>query len=197
MHRYGNDFRWGRSAGGGGPSGYDMEFGNWGARSGLDSGSGWSGGRSGSQFGGGWAGGGPRPGGAQNRYDAFGRLDRGGGGYGGYGGHAGYGGPRDAGSGIRVQGTSRGSGGYDGRYRFEPRSGPGGYDRSVGGHDRGYGGGFGMAGLHEQMMRGRGEGFGYAGDYHRTHPIHPDEVGGGRGRMDVRGRPGGGRWRGW
>lgn len=78
---------------------------------------------------------------------------------------------------------------YGGGYRSPEgveRGGRAGYDRGYGGARGGYDrdvGGWGMTGLHQQIMRERGEGFGYGGDYDRSHPLEGREWRGrGRGR---------------
>jgi hypothetical protein len=107
--RYSEDFRFGRGRG----AGYDMEFGNWGARSGL-------------------TGGAPR-GSARDPYDRAFRAFR------------------PAPLGDRYDRGFRSRDRYAGDFHHESH-------------------GWGMTQLHQDMMHRHGEGFGYAGDYDRSHP---------------------------
>jgi hypothetical protein len=143
---------WGR-----GGAGYDLDFGNWGARSGLDSSRG-------------------------RGYSGYDRPFRS-----GERSQWGFGAGVEPGYDRGFQSFR----GYDRGFQRSPR-----YDREYG---RDYGGGWGMTGLHQRMMRGRGEGFDYAGDYHHTHPIHPEELHRGyapRGQRPWSGAPDRGRF-GW
>lgn len=198
-------YRRGRSGPGSG-----MEFGNWGARSGMDGG--WD--RSGSRRD-------PAPrtqsgwGGFPWGQDAYrgggyqGDFNRGGGFRGGPSGGAYASGYREGGrgegfpqGGARYVASGSSRAGYGGEFHGGGRYGQG-YDRHGrysrysrdfrGGYDEDFDAGWGMTGLHRQVMHERGRGFDYSRDYHRSHPIHPEEL---RGGFGGRGGGQGGQYRG-